>query len=68
MTKVDVKLIGRYAVIVFFCYLSWYILQPAFIADVKGMSDIGVGAIYTSILGALAYIVKTNWSTAPIKD
>ena len=68
MNKSDIKLIPRYAVIAFFCYLSWFILQPTFIANVKGMGDIGIGAIYTSILGALAYMAKTNWSTAPTKD
>jgi len=65
MSRADIKLIARYVVIIFFGYLSWFILQPPFIAGVKGMGDIGIGAIYTSILGALAYIVKTNWSTTP---
>jgi len=37
VSRVDMKLIGRYAVITFLYYLSWYILQPTFIADVKGM-------------------------------
>ncbi len=65
VTRSDIKLVGRYVVIAFFMYLSWFIVQPNFIASVKGLGDIGIGAIYTSILGALAYIVKTNWTSAP---
>jgi len=64
MTKSDVKLLGRYSVIGFFMYLSWFILQPSFIKEIKGLGDIGIGAIYTSVLGSIAYIVKTNWSTS----
>jgi len=61
----NIKLLARYLTIIFFGYLSWFILQPEFINNIKGMGDIGIGAIYTSVLGSIAYIVKTNWSTAP---
>jgi len=64
MTRNDIKLLGRYSVIGFFMYLSWFILQPNFIKEIKGLGDIGIGAIYTSVLGSIAYIVKTNWSTS----
>ena len=63
MTRNDIKIAGRYAVIAFFMYLSWFILQPNFIREIKGLGDIGIGAIYTSVLGSIAYIVKSNWST-----
>jgi len=65
MKQSDIKLAARYLTIIFFGYLSWFILQPEFINNIKGMGDIGIGAIYTSVLGSIAYIVKTNWSTVP---
>lgn len=65
MTRSDIKLVARYAVIAFFMYLSWFTLQPSFIRDIKGLGDIGIGAIYTSVLGSLAYIIKSNWTSAP---
>ena len=63
ITRNDIKVAGRYCVIAFFMYLSWFILQPPFIKDIKGLGDIGIGAIYTSVLGSIAYIIKSNWST-----
>ena len=63
ITRSDIKIAGRYVVIAFFMYLSWFILQPDFIKEIKGMGDIGIGAIYTSVLGSIAYIIKSNWST-----
>jgi len=68
ITRSDIKIAGRYVVIAFFMYLSWFILQPQFIKDIKGLGDIGIGAIYTSVLGSIAYIIKTNWSTAPSSE
>ncbi len=63
ITRSDIKVTARYAVIVYVCYLAHYILQDTFIRDIKGLGDIGIGAIYTSIFGTLAYLAKSNWST-----
>jgi len=46
VNRADIKLIARYLVIGYLGYLAWFILQPQFIAEVKGMGDIGIGAIY----------------------
>jgi len=63
ITRSDIKVGARYLVIAFFMYLAWFILQPNFIKEIKGLGDIGIGAIYTSILGSIAYIIKSHWST-----
>jgi len=68
MLRTDVKLIMRYVTVVFFLYLAWYILQPKFLTSVKDIGDIGIGAIYTSILGSAAWIIKANWSTSMDKE
>jgi len=65
ITRNDIKVIARYFVVAFFLYLSWFILQPNFIKEIKGLGDIGIGAIYTSVLGSIAYIIKSNWTSKP---
>lgn len=68
VTRSDIKIGGRYVVIICNMYFSWFILQPSFINSIKELGDLGIGAIYTSILGSLAYIVRVNWSTAPSEN
>jgi len=63
--KADVKIVVRYVVIAFFLYLAYDITRPEYVQQMKGIGEIAVGTIYTSVFGVLGWIVKTNWETTP---
>jgi hypothetical protein len=68
MSKQDIKIAVRYAIILYFCYLAWDVTRPEYLQEIKSVGEIAVGAIYTSIFGVLGWIVKSNWSTTPSED
>jgi len=61
MKKEDVKLALRYIVIGFVMYLSYTVVQPGYIKYLSGIGDIAIGAIYTSVFGALTFVMKSNF-------
>ena len=56
-----IKLGLRYVVILFIMYLAWIVIQPAYAQGLKDLGDIGIGAIYTSVFGALTFVLKSNF-------
>jgi len=57
------KLVLRYLVIGFIMYLAWLIVQPGYAKALEGIGEIGIGAIYTSVFGALTFVLKSNFET-----
>jgi len=56
-----IKLGLRYIVIGFVMYLAWTIVQPGYAKELAGIGEIGIGAIYTSVFGALTFVMKSNF-------
>jgi len=68
MKKQDIKVTVRYIIIFFFIYLAWNITRPDYLQQVKELGEVAASAVYGSVFGVLGWIVKSNWSTAPVED
>lgn len=68
MSKQDVKIVVRYIIIFFFIYLAWDITRPEYLQQIKDLGDIAASSVYGSVFGVLGWVVKSNWSTIPLKD
>jgi len=65
MDKADIKVVVRYIIIGFFMYLAWDITRPAYIQQMKGIGEVAIASVYTSVFGVLGWVVKSNWGTVP---
>ena len=63
MKKETVKLGSRYIVLTFFMYLAYTIVQPVYANSIKDIGEIATSAIYTSVFGALTFILKSHFET-----
>lgn len=68
MSKQDVKIVVRYIIIFFFIYLAWDITRPEYLQQIKDLSGIAASSVYGSVFAVLGWVVKSNWSTIPLKD
>lgn len=59
---------ARYVVLVFFMYLAWYIVSPAFANAIKDIGEIATSAIYGSVFGGLTLILKSHFETKISND
>ena len=59
----EFKLSIRYLILMFFIYLVYKITTPEWILSIKGFSEAGIGLIYTSVFGALTFILKAHFET-----
>jgi len=58
-----VKMAARYVVLGFFLYLAYDITRASYAVEIQSVGEIAVGAIYTSVFGALTFIMKSHFET-----
>jgi len=67
MNKQDIKVSVRYVIIFFFMYLAWNITRPEYLQQIKDLGEFAASSVYASVFGVLGWVVKSNWSTNPLK-
>jgi len=63
--KSDIKLVVRYAVLIFFMYLAYDITRAGYANSIKDVGEIAVSAIYGSVFGALTMVIRGHFETKP---
>ena len=68
MKNENIKMLARYIVLAFFMYLAYDITRADYANEIKEIGEIATGAIYTSVFGALTFIIKSHMETKVSKD
>ena len=66
--KENIKLGARYVVLMFFMYLSWLIVSPEWIKNVKGLDPMTINVIVGAVFGALTLVIKSHFETKIEKE
>ena len=63
-----IKIYARYVLLLFFMLLAYTIIQPEYVVKIKDVGEIATASIYTSVFGALTFILKSHFETKVEKD
>ena len=61
--KVLIKLIGRYIILFLLMYMSWYVMNPAWLNTIKNMNTMMLSILVGAPYGALSLVLKQHFKT-----
>jgi len=61
--KLVIKLTGRYVILFFLMYMSWYVMNPVWLNTVKNMNTMMLSILVGAPYGALTLVLKQHFKT-----